>query len=119
MFIGVVLLESLPSSIPASELISAQQLDSSLADLFAGAKSAEEMQSIANSYFIQDGIFVRKQTSCSDKAVGDTLFQIVIPAGLPDVVLQTTQGDIAGHFRVRKTYDRVLHHFFGSILRKI
>lgn len=107
-----VVLPALPSSISASELILAQQHDSSLADLFANAKSAEEMQSIANGYFTQDGMLVRKWTSCSDKVVGEPLFQIVVPTGFRDVVLQTAHADIAGHFGVRKTYDRVLHNFF-------
>jgi hypothetical protein len=35
-----------------------------------------------------------------------------IPTTLPNKVLQTSHGDVAGHMGVRKTYDRILRYFF-------
>lgn len=114
----------LPLSIPVNELISAQPGDFSLADLVSGAKSAEEIRSTAHGCFIQDGMLVRKWTACTDKGLGEPLYQVVIPAEFREVVLNTAHGDISGHFGVKKTPRSFIiiiffwRHFFWPRLKK-
>jgi len=44
--------------------------------------------------------------------------QIVLLVTLRPTVLQTAHDAVAGHLGVRKTYDRVLRHFYWPQLKK-
>ncbi len=49
---------------------------------------------------------------CSDRTLGEPIFEIVIPDVLRDLVLKTAHGDVAGHLVV-KTYTKVMCNFSG------
>lgn len=44
--------------------------------------------------------------------------QIVVPTKLREVVLNVVHGPVAGHLGVKKTYDRILRHFYWPLLKK-
>ncbi len=108
----------LPSSISRDELIVAQGKDAGLTTLFAAVQPNDDIESAVSGYFMKDGVLVRKWTPCSDRALGEPIFQIVIPDGLRDLVLKTAHGDVAGHLGVKKTYNNVMRYFFWPRLKR-
>ncbi|KAL0150446.1 hypothetical protein M9458_054263 [Cirrhinus mrigala] len=111
-------LSLLPPSISRDELIEAQGKDAGLTTLFAAVQSNDDIENAASGYFIKDGVLVRKWTPCSDHALGEPIFQIVIPEALRGLVLKTAHGDVAGHLGVKKTYHSVMRYFFWPRLKK-
>ncbi|KAI2655621.1 Erythronate-4-phosphate dehydrogenase [Labeo rohita] len=106
-------LSLLPLSISRDELIKAQGKDAGLTTFFAAVQSNDDIENAASGYFIKDGVLVRKWTPCSDRALGEPIFQIVIPEGLRNMVLKTAHGDVAGHLGVKKTYHSVMRFFLA------
>lgn len=108
----------LPLSMSRAELIVAQGKDAGLTTLFAAVQPNDNIESAASGYFLKDGVLVRKWMPCSDRALGEPIFQIVIPDGLRDLVLKMAHGDVAGHFGVKKTYNNVMRYFFWPRLKR-
>ena len=50
--------------------------------------------------------------------LSETVMQIVVPKKYRDQVLQAAHGEGAGHFGVRKTYSRLLQHFYWPRLKR-
>ncbi|KAL2076463.1 hypothetical protein ACEWY4_027927 [Coilia grayii] len=104
----------LPSTLSRCDLIAAQQGDDELVSILNDALSVDDMKSTSSGYFILDGVLVRKWTAFSNESV----LQIVVPAKYRALVLQTAHGDVAGHFGVRKTYQRLMQHFYWPRLKR-
>ncbi|KAL2102368.1 hypothetical protein ACEWY4_001536 [Coilia grayii] len=104
----------LPSTLSRCDLIAAQQGDDELVSILSDALSVDDMKSTSSGYFILDGVLVRKWTAFSNESV----LQIVVPAKYRALVLQTAHGDVAGHFGVRKTYQRLMQHFYWPRLKR-
>ncbi|KAI2643088.1 Retrovirus-related Pol polyprotein from transposon 17.6 [Labeo rohita] len=111
-------LSLLPPSISRDELIEAQGKDAGLTTLFTAVQSNDDIENAASGYFIKDGILVRKWTPYSDHALGEPIFQIVIPEALRGLVLKTAHGDVAGHLGVKKTYHSLMCYFFWPRLKR-
>ncbi len=94
-----------------------QQADSSLKDLFDQVLPESEMRDGARGYFLQDLLLVRKWVWHSDTFVGDPVFQIALPVSFRQSVLKVAH-DESGHSGVKKTYDRLLWHFFWPHMKK-
>ena len=110
-------LSDFPVSISRSDLAAEQQADSSLRELFQQVRPEGELLDSACGYFLQDSLLVRKWVQHSGSFVGDPTFQTVVPSKLRQSVLKVAH-DESGHSGVRKTYDRVLRHFFWPRMKK-
>lgn len=86
-----------------------QKANASLSALWDGVLPAEKVRDVAQRYFVQEDLLVRKWVPCVGDSVGEAVFQVVVPSGFHDVVLKT---DSCGHLGIKKTYDRVLRYFF-------
>lgn len=105
-------------SLLSKELVIAQKEDRGLKGLFAAVLRPEDVESAATGYFIHDEVLLRKWLAQSEESGGESQVQVVVPEKFRDVVLQLAHGDIAGHLGVKKTYDRVLRHFYWPLLKK-
>lgn len=76
-----------------------------------------EVEDSAYGYFLQNSLLVRKWTSHRGNVVGDPIFQLVLPAKLRQSVLKIAHNE-SGHSGVKKTYDRLLRHFFLALFKK-
>ena len=108
---------TLPDCLHREELISAQSKDERLSELIASALPADHMKNAEVGYFMLDGILVRKWLQRDGELEVD-IVQIVIPDSLKTLVLKTGHGEITGHFGVRKTYKRLLQHFYWHRIKK-
>ena len=110
------ILPVLPSSLPRTELIEAQGNDEELTELL-GAALADGLISAKRGYFTVDGLLVRKWLP-SDNDVVEPVLQVVIPRKYRNLVLRSAHGGVSGHFGVRKTYCRLLEHFYWPKVRR-
>ncbi len=110
-------LSDFPLSVSHSELVLEQQADSSLSELFQLVKPDTKMEDIAIGYFLQNSLLVRKWVDHKGKALGNPVFQIVVPSKFLDAVLKVAHNE-SGHSGVHKTYDRVLRHFFWPRVKR-
>ncbi len=110
-------LSDFPLSVSHSELVLEQQADSSLSELFQLVKPDTEMEDSASGYFLQNSLLVRKWVDHKGKALGNPVFQIVVPSKFCDSVLKVAHNE-SGHSGINKTYDRVLRPFFLSFVLK-
>lgn len=108
--------EQLTSS--RESLIAEQKADTTLTDLFDRVVPEAAVRNNAQCYFLLEGLLVRKWVPHSVQGLGEPVFQIVVPTVLRNKVLQTSHGEVAGHMGVRKTYDRILRHFFWPRLKR-
>ncbi|KAL2087168.1 hypothetical protein ACEWY4_018227 [Coilia grayii] len=105
----------LPPSLPRDDLVAAQQGDEELAGVLSGALPVEDVNSYTSGYFVIDGVLVRKWSAYGD---ADPVLQVVVPGKFRELVLQSAHGDVAGHFGVGKTYQRLLQHFYWPKIKK-
>ncbi|XP_030271930.1 uncharacterized protein LOC115581177 isoform X1 [Sparus aurata] len=104
--------------VSCSDLIQEQKDDPTLQVLFCQVLPDHEVESAACGYFLQDGILVRKWVPHGECFVGDEIVQVVLPLKRRPTVLQIAHDGVSGHLGVRKTYDRVLRHFYWPRLKK-
>ncbi|KAI2646937.1 Retrovirus-related Pol polyprotein [Labeo rohita] len=107
----------LPTLSPA-EVVAAQQEDPTLAPLFSAVLPPDDVQSAATGYFLQDWMLLRKWMAHNEIRGGELVVQIVVPTKLREVVLDVAHGPVGGHLGVRKSYDRILRHFYWPLLKK-
>ena len=112
-----VALPHLPPLVVREEWIKAQKSDVSLSSLWDQVVPRHQVGDVAQGYFVQDGMLVRKWLPCDEDVVGAPVFQVVVPQDFRSHVLRTAH-DESGHFGVRKTYLSVLKHFFGPRAKK-
>ena len=77
-----------------------------------------EAEKVSVGYLIKDNILMRKwsPTECDNSKKGETVYQIVVPTVHRQEVLELANDlPVSGHLGVRKTYNRVLQHFFGLV----
>lgn len=99
------------------EFVKEQHTDQSLSSLFGQAVSPNVFESVAHGYAVQNGLLMRKWTPLSDTLLGEPWLQIVVPSAFRSSVMKTAH-DMLGHLGVRKTYDRIVRHFYWPRLRK-
>ncbi len=75
------------------------------------------MRDSARGYFLKDSLLMRKWVWLGDTSVGDPVFQIVLPVRFRQSVLKVAH-DESGPSGVKKTYDRLLRHFFRLHMKK-
>ena len=108
------------SVISRQNLIVEQSKDKELLDLFKIALTPVEAEKFSVGYLIKDDILMRKwsPTAC-DNEKGETVYQIVVPTVHRREVLELAHDlPVSGHLGVRKTYNRVLQHFFWPGLKR-
>ena len=109
------------SVISRQNLIVEQSKDKELLDLFKIALTPVEAEKVSVSYLIKDDILMRKwsPTACDNNEKGETVYQIVVPTVHRREVLELAHDlPVSGHLGVRKTYNRVLQHFFWPGLKR-
>lgn len=77
-----------------------------------------QVDDLAQGYFDDDGILVRKWLPCVDDVVGASMFQVLVPQNFRSQVLRVAH-DKGGHFGMRKTYLHVLKHFFWPQVKRM
>ena len=109
------------SVISRQNLIVEQSKDKELLDLFKIALTPVEAEKVSVGYLIKDDILMRKwsPTACDNNEKGETVYQIVVPTVHRREVLELAHDlPVSGHLGVRKTYNRVLQHFFWPGLKR-
>ena len=109
------------SVISRQNLIEEQSNDKELLDLFKIALTPVEAEKVSVGYLIKDDILMRKwsPTACDNNEKGETVYQIVVPTVYRREVLELAHDlPMSGHLGVRKTYNRVLQHFFWPGLKR-
>ena len=109
------------SVISRQNLIVEQSKDKELLDLFRIALTPVEAEKVSVGYLIKDDILMRKwsPTACDNGEKGQTVYQIVVPTVHRREVLELAHDlPVSGHLGVRKTYNRVLQHFFWPGLKR-
>ena len=109
------------SVISRQNLIEEQSNDKELLDLFKIALTPVEAEKVSVGYLIKDNILMRKwsPTECDNSKKGETVYQIVVPTVHRQEVLELAHDlPMSGHLGVRKTYNRVLQHFFWPGLKQ-
>ena len=107
--------------ISRQNLIVEQSKDKELLDLFKIALTPVEAENVSVGYLIKDDILMRKwsPTACDNNEKGETVYQIVVPTVHRREVLELAHDlPVSGHLGVRKTYNRVLQHFFWPGLKR-
>ena len=109
------------SVISRQNLIVEQSKDKELLDLFKIALTPVEAEKVSVGYLIKDDILMRNwsPTACDNNEKGETVYQIVVPTVHRREVLELAHDlRVSGHLGVRKTYNRVLQHFFWPGLKR-
>ncbi len=81
--------------------------------MFDSAVQDYDVYNVAQSYFVQGGMLLRKWDPHGVDFVGDPVIQVVVPTKFRKTVLEVTH-DHSGHSGVRNTYDRILRYFLAS-----
>ncbi|KAK0144238.1 Pro-Pol polyprotein [Merluccius polli] len=110
-------LSGLPFPCSAKELRDEQANDPGLVELFKNVLSSTDALSAACGYFMDNGVLFRKWVPHWDEFVGEAIVQVVAPTKYRDSIMKVAH-DQCGHGGVRKTYDRVLRHFFWPRVKK-
>ena len=63
-------------------------------------------------WLLNDGLLLRKWARVVSGVQVDSVVQVVMPSKFRDLVLSTSHDGVSGYLGVKKTYERVLHHFF-------
>uniref|UniRef100_A0A674NXW1 Gypsy retrotransposon integrase-like protein 1 n=1 Tax=Takifugu rubripes TaxID=31033 RepID=A0A674NXW1_TAKRU len=105
-------------NISREELIAEQKEDPSLAPLLTLICHNKNIQECAGGYFVFEGVLYRKWTRTVDNVIVDQVTQVVVPSRFGNLVLSLSHDGAAGHLGVKKTYDRVLRHFFWPRLKR-
>lgn len=108
----------IPLSVPREELIKEQASDPTLKELFDRVMSKEDLKSVAQGYFLNDSMLVRRWVPHSGGLLGEPAYQVVVPVTFRDLVLKTSHDNIAGHLGVKKTYNQIMRHFYWPRLKR-
>ena len=102
-------------------LISEQEQDSTLASAREQAGSLEDIQEVAEGFFCQDGVLMRKWRPPGRPAEEHwtTVAQIVLPVSFRWEVLRLAhETAMAGHLGIRKTQEKLMRHFYWPKLHQ-
>ena len=109
------------SVISRQNLIKEQSNDKELLDLFKIALTPVESEKVSVGYLIKDNILMRKwsPSEYDNGEEGETVYQIVVPTVHRQEVLELAHNlPMSGHLGIRKTYNRVLQHFYWPGLKR-
>lgn len=112
-----VALPVLPVAVSKEDWVSALQSDGTLSSLREQVVSVAQIRDLAQGYFEQDSMLVRKWSDCVGDVVLAPTFQLVVPEAFRSHVLRAAH-DQSGHFGVRKTYLCTLKHFFWPRMKR-
>ncbi len=110
-------LSALSFPVSVEELGKEQRDDSSLDVLFQCAVTPAEMGNVARGYVVSDGVLLRKWIPHKGDFVRNSVFQVVVPVKFHHTMIEIAH-DQSGHQGVRKTYDRLLRHYFWPRLKR-
>lgn len=72
---------------------------------------------MSSGYLLSNGLLMRRWVPYGENVAGGVVEQVVLPVKYNRSVLKTAHDSTADHIGVRKTYDRVLLHFFWPHLK--
>lgn len=102
-------------------LISEEESDPSVAPLRPAAASAEDLRDVAEGFFLQDGVLLRKWRP-RDRPADEpwtVMTQIVLPESFRKEVLRLAhEASMAGHLGIRKTQENIRTHFYWPKMHK-
>lgn len=107
-------------SMSRQDLINEQKKDVTLSSLFDQVVSDENITSVSTGYLLRDNILMRKwlPNNVCTSDVWSSVTQIVVPVPYRKQILTLAHDNpFSGHLGVRKTYDRILRHFFWPGLK--
>ncbi|KAL0147780.1 hypothetical protein M9458_056923, partial [Cirrhinus mrigala] len=113
MSVSGLFVPELPVPLSYDELVEAQGKDQGLEKFFALAATGPD-----KGYLVQNGLLLRKWSSCVDPDVADQVMQVVVPDKYRDLVLKTAHGIESGHFGVKKTYNHILRYFYWPRIKR-
>lgn len=113
MSVSGLFIPELPAPLSYDELVEAQGKDQSLEKYFALAAADP-----GKGYLVQNGLLLRRWSSCVDPDVADQVMQVMVPDKYRDLVLKTAHGKESGHFGVKKTYNYILRHFYWPRIKR-
>ncbi|MDA3074185.1 DDE-type integrase/transposase/recombinase, partial [Campylobacter sp. JMF_10 EL2] len=104
-----------------SQLISEQQNDPELKDLYHKALDENEVSEVPVCYYLKNGVLLRKWRPLDVPADEEwsVKHQIVVPKSYRSEILSIAhETPLAGHLGVNKTYDKILNHFYWPGIRQ-
>ncbi len=97
-------------------LIDAQKNDRTLDVCLSTAAAAQDAADKSVTFFFDKGVLMRKWVSGSDEWT--SVHQVVVPTPFRQQVLSLAHdSNLAGHLGIKKTYNRILRHFFWPGLK--
>ena len=99
-------------------LAAAQRTDESLSTYFSVATDKTKLPEELVAYFVDGDVLMRKWTPPNSKHEWSSVIQVVVPKPYRQQVLSVAHDhDLSGHLGIRKTYDRILKHFFWPAMK--
>ncbi|XP_023191398.1 uncharacterized protein LOC111608951 [Xiphophorus maculatus] len=109
-------LADFPFPVTSTDLITDQRADSSLKELFQQVRPEGAVSDHEGAYFLRNSVLMRRWVPYFG-SVEHAVFQVVVPSKYREALLKVAHDD-SGHAGVKKTYDRVLRHFFWPRLKR-
>uniref|UniRef100_A0A3B3Q649 Gypsy retrotransposon integrase-like protein 1 n=1 Tax=Paramormyrops kingsleyae TaxID=1676925 RepID=A0A3B3Q649_9TELE len=102
-----------------AQLAFAQKDDVSLSRCISSAVDLSELPQHPVAYFFDGDVLMRKWTPANSEHEWSSVFQVVVPKPLRQHVLNIAHDhSMSGHLGVRKTYNRLLRHFFWPSMKR-
>lgn len=109
---------SLILKITREELITAQKKDETLTTPFNSVVPHDLAKTKQSAYILENDLLMRKWCSSPDQDEWDICYQVVVPVPYrPHVLCLAHDHPLSGHLGIRKTYNRILKHFFWPGLK--
>ncbi len=100
------------------ELIKAQHADPTLTPCFATAVKQSVLSKHSVAYYCEEEVLMRKWSPPKAEEDWNTVYQVVVPEPYRLQVLSVAhEHELSGHVGIRKTYDRLLKHFFWPSMK--
>uniref|UniRef100_A0A667ZA24 Gypsy retrotransposon integrase-like protein 1 n=1 Tax=Myripristis murdjan TaxID=586833 RepID=A0A667ZA24_9TELE len=105
-------------SVSRAEMVKEQREDQTLKDLYDLVLPTSQVGKVGQGYFLQDDLLLRAWAPHGEEFSGDPVVQMVLPTKFRTAVLKIAHDNVAGHMGVKKTYNRLLQHFFWPRLKR-
>lgn len=105
---------SVPNDLCVSrvELVHEQRKDPSLTNLYDLVAPSGQVGMMKQGYLLLDEVLFRVWAPHGEGFGGDPVRQVVVPEKFRTSVIQAAHDNVAGHMGVKKTYHKLLQHFF-------
>ena len=110
-----VFIPHFPAPLSRKDIVDAQKYDQNLQKYLAFTADDKHLD---HGYFVLDGLLLRRWSPTADTEVADQVMQAVMPEKYREVALKTAHGETSGHFGVKKTYSRLLQHFYWPRIKR-